>query len=85
MTLIEFHLLSRKEQETVIFENSKFLLVTTKNGLKHGLYAKDKFFIEVVCNQDSLVVMKVTPFRYGKYLDKYSKLIAAEMDFREYF
>lgn len=75
MTIQHFNSLSQHDQETVIFEQSEFLHVETSHGFKYAVYAKDKFFIEVVCFADSLKVREITAFTSGKLLEKYSDLI----------
>ncbi|WP_432412418.1 hypothetical protein [Rasiella sp. SM2506] len=75
MTLYEFNMLSQKDKETVVFEQSEFLHVETIDGLKYGLYAKDTFFIEAVCFTDSLKVRDITAFDSGELINKYLELL----------
>ena len=78
MTIQDFNKLSQYDKETVIFEQSEFLHVETLDGLKYGLYAKDKFFIEVICYEESLAVRECTAFDSGKLID--NKFIQQELD-----
>jgi hypothetical protein len=79
MTLSEFNLLPKQQQELVIFGQSNFLHVETKDGLKYGLYAKDNFFIEVICFEDSLAVKEVNAFERGYLISKYSNRITPRL------
>jgi len=79
MTLYQFNILPQQEQETVIFEQSKFLHVVSKGGLKYGLYSRDKFFIEVICNSESLKVIEINAFERGHLISKYSEWIRPQL------
>ncbi len=45
MTLKEFNLLNREEQENALTDKGEFLMVKTIAGDKFGLYSVGKFFV----------------------------------------
>lgn len=75
MTIQQFNDLPQSDKEIIIFEQSEFLHVETIDGLKYGLYAKDNFFIEAVCYEDSLKVRECTAFNSGELIEKYVEYI----------
>ncbi|OAB78791.1 hypothetical protein ULVI_09420 [Cochleicola gelatinilyticus] len=76
MTITEFNNLSISKKEDVIFQQSEFLYVHTVGNEKHGLYSNNFFFIEIICDSETLATKEINSFNSGKLLDKYSSYLA---------
>ena len=48
MTLYEYKMLSEDEQYETVFAKGKFLDIVIEGNSKFVLYARDKFFVEVI-------------------------------------
>jgi len=48
MTLYEYKMLSEDEQYDTVFAKDKFLDIVIEGNSKFVLYARDKFFVEVI-------------------------------------
>lgn len=77
MNIQNFNVLSQNEKEYYLFEDDKveFLFVHSVDNKKYGLYGIGIFFVEVVCDSDSLIVLEINSFDTGPLLDKYSQIL----------
>lgn len=74
MTLYEFNVLSLENQQKSVWELGTYLDNFITKDFTINCYAIDRFFVEVYYNSDHNKIVKVTAFKNGKNLDKYSNL-----------
>ena len=72
ITLYEFKQLPEQEQYNITFNKGTFLDYLTKGNKKLVLYAVDLFFVELEYNTTTNQILKLTIFKTGKELFKYS-------------
>ena len=74
MTLYEFNLLSFEDKQKTVWDIGIFLDNYITKDVRINCYAIDRFFVEVFYDSETNKVTKVTSFKHGKDLDKYSNL-----------
>ena len=74
MTLYEFNALTLGEKQATTWKLGSYLDNYVTKGVKINCYAIDKFFVEVHYNSEQNTITKVTAFKSGHNLDKYSNL-----------
>ena len=74
MTLYEYKMLSEDEQYDTVFAKGKFLDIVIEGNSKYVLYAIDKFFVEVVWNNEKDQIIGIGQFKEGDSLDRYSNV-----------
>jgi len=67
-------MLSEDEQYDTVFAKGKFLDIVIEGNSKYVLYAIDKFFVEVVWNNEKDQIIGIGQFKEGDSLDRYSNV-----------
>ena len=74
MTLYEYKILSEDEQYDTVFSKGRFLDIIIEGNSKYVLYALDKFFVEVIWDNEKDEIIGKGQFVEGDSLDKYSNV-----------
>ena len=74
MTLYEYKMLSEDEQYDTVFARGKFLDIVIEGSSKYVRYAIDKFFVEVIWNNEKDEIIGLGQFKEEESLDKYSNI-----------
>lgn len=72
LTLYEFRRLPEQEQYKITFNYGTFIDYLERKNKKLVLYAVDLFFVELEYNTTTNKILKLTTFKTGKKLFKYS-------------
>jgi hypothetical protein len=75
MTLQEFNTLDHDERLFTVVDKGTFLDNYVTSDIKMNLYAIDKFFVELVYDDEENKIIEVRSFKSGKELEKYIKHI----------
>ena len=76
MTLYEFNALSFEDKQKTVWDIGIFLDNHITKDVRINCYAIDRFFVEVFYDGDTNKITKVSAFKSGDNLDKYSKNIS---------
>lgn len=74
MTLYEYKMLSEDEEYNTVFDKGKFLDIVIEGSSKYVLYAIDKFFVEVIWDEEKDEIISKGVFKEGNSLDRYSNV-----------
>ncbi len=71
MTLYDFNILDKEKQLEIIWNEAKFLDNMIFNGERLGLYALNKFFIEITYDGRWNEITEISTFKQGDKVDKW--------------
>ena len=72
MPFYEFNVLSLEDKQASVWDKGVFLDNYVTKDIRLNCYAIDKFFVEVVYDEEQNVITEVRSFKSGHSLDKYS-------------
>ena len=67
-------MLSEDEQYDTVFAKGRFIDIVIESNTKYVLYAIDRFFVEVIWDEEKDEIMGKGVFKEGISLDKYSNV-----------
>ncbi len=75
MTLKEFNILDHEERLFTVVDKGTFIDNYVTTDIRMNLYAIDKFFVELVYEDEFNKIIEVRSFKSGKELEKYTNHI----------
>ena len=67
-------MLSEDDQYDTVFSKGRFLDIVIEGSSKYVLYAIDKFFVEVIWDEEKDEIISKGVFKEGNSLDRYSNV-----------